>query len=804
MKSLEIEMKAVRKHHFIGIGGIGMSGLARILRKMDVSVSGSDLKINERIKDLKKIGVEISLQKENKSLPKDATVVFSSAIPKENAEMQEAIINKFPLLHRSELLSQLTKGKNLLAVSGTHGKTTTSSLLACVLIEAGLTPSYSLGGVLEQYSLNADFGKGNYFVIEADESDGSFLNYYPHAAIITNIEWDHVDYYESLEQNLQAFKKFTDNVKEQSLLFWNGDDPLSKKMKLPGKTFGFGDSCDIQISNYSQKHWKANFTLSFEGKEYSMTTSMVGKHNAYNAAGVFGLVVTLGIDPKIFMKSLGDFQGVQRRQTRKQIKNMTLIDDYAHHPTEVEVTLKCVSDAIENNLLKVVFQPHRFSRIDQFFNEFANSLRFADELIVTDVHSAGEKGEFNQDKFLDKVTQYSPGTCVKYIPYDDLKKECISSLRQGDTLVTLGAGSITNLHNSLINYYTDNDPSKYVVGVICGGNSEEHDVSIKSSKNVAKWLVEANFEVRIFYISRNGKWHSFTSQLDFLRFKNGLEKKDSLNFFDKETLENLQSVDVCFPVLHGTHGEDGMIQGFLKTLGKPFVGCSYSSCALCMEKIWSKNVVDSHGILLSKYQALQKLQWQEKEKSLTMLTKKLEFPLFVKPANLGSSIGISRTENLQELEIALDKSFSYDDWSIIEEEVKGREIEFAVLGNQDYLVFGPGEVLIEEGFYDYEKKFIDPSKAKLRQKIDLDEKLVSEGKEIVKKIAGILRCRGFVRIDMFLDDKGRFFFNEVNPIPGMTDTSLYPLMLQSEGVSNSEMVKSLVALAFKESFGRVC
>ncbi len=304
--------------HFIGIGGIGMSGLARILIQKQSKVSGSDVLSTPLTASLAKAGVTLFEGHAHTPLSSNMTVIYSSSIKPDNREYQEAKRLNCALLHRSDLLVQLTAGYKTLAITGTHGKTTTSALLTAVLIEAGQEPSFAVGGLLTQFQTNAAHAKGTYFVAEADESDGTFLKYDPWAAIVTSIDGDHLDHFESEEALVSAFKSFMQKVKDKEQLFCGAEDQHLAQLQLPGISYGFNPTCQLKISNFYQRGWQTFFDLEFETKQYRhIELNLTGRHNVLNAAAVFGLALTLKVEEKSIRCAFKQFEGVLRRCEKK-------------------------------------------------------------------------------------------------------------------------------------------------------------------------------------------------------------------------------------------------------------------------------------------------------------------------------------------------------------------------------------------------------------------------------------------------------------------------------------------------------
>jgi UDP-N-acetylmuramate--alanine ligase len=434
-----------QKYHFVGIGGIGMSGLAHVLLERGVSVSGTDIAINERIEKLQKKGASIAIGHAAKHVPKDTTLVFSTDIPSNNPELQFARTLQLPLLHRSDLLHILMVGYKPLLVTGTHGKTTSSSLLASVLAKMDFQPAYALGGVLADSGLNASHAPEGYFVAEADESDGTFIKYDPYGAIITNIDNDHMNFYKTHDALCAAFTCFSEKVLSKEHLFYCADDPGLRASGIVGTGYGFTPKSACQGSNFSQNGWNIRFDVKYEGKTYHrIEVPLSGFHNALNALAVFGLSLKLGVAENAIRESLLAFKGVKRRLERiGEVNQILVLDDYGHHPTEIETTLKGIKNAMPDRRLIVLFQPHRFTRTRDCLQQFGTCFRAADELFITDIYAANETALTGIDaSAIVQQVKIQSSVSVRYVPKADLAINVLQLARSRDVIVTLGAGDI--------------------------------------------------------------------------------------------------------------------------------------------------------------------------------------------------------------------------------------------------------------------------------------------------------------------------------------------------------------------------
>jgi UDP-N-acetylmuramate--alanine ligase len=446
------------KHiHLVGIGGIGMSAIASLLLKKGINISGSDVKESQLIASLKKLGAKIYIghNKDNLALEID-TLVYSSAIKQDNPELIEAKRRGLNVFKRAEILSYLMQGKKTITVTGAHGKTTTTSLIALMLYEANLHPTVAIGGLIRNFSVNAWMGDGDYFVAEADESDGSFLNYTPDYSIITNIDKEHLDYYGNFKSLLNAFAKFISLLKKGGLLIVSFRDKnllnLAKRSGKKFKTFGLTDKADIWASNINMRQFGCEFDCFLaKAKMGRISSPLIGEHNITNCLAVILLGLELGIDFEIIKKAISSFQGTKRRQELK-FKNpeLIVIDDYAHHPTEIQATLKAIKQSMlaDNSYRKIitVFQPHRYSRTKLLLPELSRSFGLSDHLIITDIYAASELPlpGIDAEVLYRQIKKNKPNN-VYYLEKNDIIPHLLKNLSSGDVVVFLGAGDITKI-----------------------------------------------------------------------------------------------------------------------------------------------------------------------------------------------------------------------------------------------------------------------------------------------------------------------------------------------------------------------
>ena len=449
--------------HFIGIGGIGMSGIAEILVHSGYLVQGSDIKASNNTKRLEKLGIEVFIGQRKSNILNANIIVVSTAISKNNIELVEAKKIFLPIVHRAEMLGELMRLKQSIAIAGTHGKTTTTSLIAKMIEENGMDPTIINGGIISSLDSNARMGKGDWMVVEADESDGSFTKLNPTAAVITNIDLEHLDFHKN-EKNLElAFFNFLSSIPFYGFICLCTDHPRVQKLisKLEDKkviTYGLSANADVRATNIIYNNNKMNFTLSISNRRkleissYEIEFSMIGIHNIQNALATIATGIELKIPIEKIKNTLKTFTGVQRRfQNVGNFKNTIIIDDYGHHPVEINAALAAARLLTPKSKIISIFQPHRYSRIKDLFNDFCSCFNDADYVFLLDVYPAGEeplKG-FESNDLKNGLLKYGH----KNVSYIESKKalirETLKIISPHDIIICLGAGSITKIANTL-------------------------------------------------------------------------------------------------------------------------------------------------------------------------------------------------------------------------------------------------------------------------------------------------------------------------------------------------------------------
>lgn len=445
------------KYYFIAIGGVGMSGLAKYLLENGCEVSGSDIVDSKYIDKLRALGAKIYISQKAENVPSDAIVVASTAIREDNPEMVRARELGLKVYHRSDILAEISKwGKFFLGYSGTHGKTTTSGLCSYVLEKAGLKPSYVVGGIIPEIGCNAHSQDGKFFAAELDESDGTIVKYCPNICVINNLEADHLDFYkDGLKSILETFENFISNIPETSIVLVNKDCKAAMSLHSH-KTLTFGlYNADYTAKNIQFKPDCTTFDIYYKDEFLTdLKIILRGKHNVYNALSVLASLHQAGVDLDIVKPHFAAFSGMGRRfQKAAEFGGVTVYDDYAHHPTEIKATLSS-AEGMEGKHIIAVFQPHRFTRLKNLWNEFLDAFSGVDKVVVTDVYAASEdeiKG-VNSENFAKDLSEHINIPC-EYIKGSiaDVARKLYPQLKKNDVVIGLGAGTITNLSKELLN-----------------------------------------------------------------------------------------------------------------------------------------------------------------------------------------------------------------------------------------------------------------------------------------------------------------------------------------------------------------
>ena len=452
----------VRSIHFIGIGGSGMNGIAEVLLNLGFNITGSDLKESYAVKRLRERGAKIFIGHNPKNVEGADVVVYSSAVKEDNVELLRARKLGIPTIPRGEMLAELMRFKYGIAISGSHGKTTTTSMVGSILGKTGYDPTVVIGGKLEAYGSNAKLGRGDFLVAEADESDGSFLKLTPTIVSINNIDKEHLSFYKNFDNVKKAFIEFANKVPFYGAVAVNMDDQFVREIlpKIEKKVIKFGiENEDLNIKAHDIKlvDGRYRFKVNDLGEIH---LSIPGKHNIYNALASISIALELGVPFCVIKEVLENFKNASRRFDIKYNYKITVIDDYAHHPTELKATIKAGKDMYNGRRIISVFQPHRYSRVASLYTEFTNSFKDADMVLITDIYTAGEDkiGNISGENLAKDISKIESNKTVIYS--GDLERT-FNLLKQivknGDVILFLGAGNITKLAEDFSKYLSEKE-----------------------------------------------------------------------------------------------------------------------------------------------------------------------------------------------------------------------------------------------------------------------------------------------------------------------------------------------------------
>jgi len=454
---VNVTFRNFQRIHLVGIGGSGMSGIAEVLLSSGYAVSGSDLKSSPVTERLRKLGAAIYESHAAENVHGAHVVVVSSAVPSDNVELIEAHRRKIPVIPRAEMLAELMRLKSGIAVAGAHGKTTTTSMVASVLAAAGLDPTFVVGGRVNHAGSHASVGEGEYMVVEADESDGSFLLLAPVIAVITNIDREHLDHYQSLEENQEAFLEFANRVPFYGSVILCLDEPnvqaILPRVKRPVVTYGTSSQADLVISEVKLRGLSSEFRLKYRGEDLGVfgLPAPPGIHNVRNAAAAAAAALALNVPADLIRQGLAKFSGVGRRfEVKGKFSGVTLIDDYGHHPAEIRATLEAARGCGYQRLL-VLFQPHRYTRTRQLWEDFRSSFNQADVLVITDIYAAGESPieGIHGETLADAISTAGHKRVIYSSTLQSGIEFILREARPGDAVLTIGAGSVGRVTEEL-------------------------------------------------------------------------------------------------------------------------------------------------------------------------------------------------------------------------------------------------------------------------------------------------------------------------------------------------------------------
>lgn len=756
----------IHKIHFVGIGGAGMSALAKILVEKGYEVSGSDLQDSELVENLKKLGAKIFCGQSRENVQGVDAIVVSTAIHDDNPEVVAARELGIPKLHRSDINAALLNAVKGIAVAGAHGKTTTTSMLGVALDHAGIEPTIIIGGEVDYLGSNAKLGRGEYLVSEADESDGSFLKLKPHIAVVTNVENDHMDHYGTMDHIRQAFTQFIDNVDKEAgvavLCFENENiRNIAKHIECKYISYAIEQPADYQAANIETNGAGISFDVLHGKKNLGhIILNIPGRHNVLDAMAAVVTGIFIGLTVQQMAAGLACFYGAKRRfQTKGRENGIWVVDDYAHHPTEIATTLRAAKQTKPQRLV-CVFQPHRYTRTQLLHKDFGKAFQAADILVLTDVYAAGEtpiEGISGQT-IVDEVISQT-GQKPVYIPEREKIADYLKSIAQeGDLIMTMGAGDIYKTSEELVARL------KKIV-VVMGGPSTEVAVSRQTGTAILHALQSKGYNAE------------------------GMEL-DPPNFADQIKKSGCA---IVFNALHGKFGEDGILQGTLEMLGIPYTGSGVLASALTMDKAASKRIFMAEGI--STPRSVTYHRYEIARGLAAEIQEKFSFPVVVKAASQGSSVGVVIVEKRAELDEALQEAFKYDEEVLVEEFIKGKELTVAVWGNEEKKeAFPIIEITTTSGLYDYKSKYTKGASTHIIP-AHISAELTENVQELAIRTFTACGCRGIARVDLMLSDDGIPYVIEVNSMPGMTELSLVPDAGRAMGIQFPELCEHMLEMA---------
>lgn len=450
-------LENIRKLHFVGIGGVGMSAIAEVMLDKGYEISGSDLSDSEVVQKLRAKGATVYKGHDSTNVEGKDAIVLSSAIHQDNPELVQAKKLGLKIFHRSDILAFLLNAAKGIAVAGAHGKTTTSSMISVVLEHAGIDPTILIGGFVDYLNGNAKLGKSDYLVAEADESDGSFLKFYPHIAVVTNIEDDHMDHYGSMENIIKAFVQFIQNLdKENGLAVLCFDNEnirnITKQIDRQYISYALEHEADYTATDIVTDGPQTTFTVVYKGEKLgAVTLNIPGRHNVLNALATIAVCHKLGLSIKTIAEGFTVFSGTKRRfQTKFRNEDVWIVDDYAHHPTEIQTTIKAAKQTEPKRLI-VAFQPHRYTRTQLLRKEFGSCFKGADMLILTDIYAASEKPipGISGKTIVEEVKMQTGVDAVYIEKLADIAPWLEKNKQKGDLIITMGAGNIYTVGETL-------------------------------------------------------------------------------------------------------------------------------------------------------------------------------------------------------------------------------------------------------------------------------------------------------------------------------------------------------------------
>ncbi len=753
--------------YLVGIGGAGMSGLARMLRHRGYHVGGSDLGGSVEYERLVEEGFdELSIGHSREAVEKflenhsdPVAIVLSDAIDLATSpEYKAAQERGIPVVRRSQALGWILREYRVIAVTGTHGKTTTTGMVGAGLIASGLDPVVVVGATVPEWGGPIREGNGEYAVVEACEAYDSYQDIEPFLVVLTNLEGDHLDYHGSYESLRDSMVRFVSKVgKEGGLVYCADDRGASEVAELTDVRclpYGLSRAWLQQVSNKFELGIDVDALPS--GKDLDLY--LPGDHNRMNATAALAAASFINeggpcVDLAAFEHGLKRFTGAERRMQVLATSPVTVIDDYAHHPSEIAVTLQAVRERYPNRRVIAVFQPHLYSRTKDAYEEFAVSLDIADLVFVTDIYPAREQPIPGVSSARIGEKCYRP---VRYVPSRHLlPREVAAIVEEGDVVIAMGAGNISEFGPDLIaELERVQTPRPRRVLVALGGDSSEREVSLHSGRAVAAALRKIGVEVEV-------------QDLSDLLLRRGTV----------QSLIGSNRPDVVFLAVHGTNQEDGAVQGLLELLHIPYTGSGIQASALAMDKEMTKKVLAREGIPVPRGVLVRSV---EDEIPVSL-------PVVVKPNAQGSTVGLTFARTPEELRLGIEKALAFDKSVLVEELIEGMEISTPVLVDR---ALPPVEIAPVSGVYDFGNKYT-PGATEEIVPARLPAEVLAKAQETALAAHRALGCSGATRTDAIVRN-GEVIVLEVNTLPGMTGTSLLPNSAAAAGISFEELCRIIM------------
>ena len=724
----------------VGIGGAGMSGLVPLALKEGFMVSGSDAFETPITRGL---GVPITIG-HFEALPDhvDALVLTDAIDLATNPEVQVARSRGLKLFRRSQLLGWLLRDHKVAAVTGTHGKTTTTGLLGAALIAAGLDPLVIVGAAVPQFGGPVRAGKGEWAIVEACEAYDGIRDLDPSLVVLTNLELDHADFHGTYAGLKASVLRFVKRLPAGGALLYASDDKGATEIAA--------------LAGVLAEPYMADRGLNL---------ALPGEHNVLNASGALAAAKRIApdADAELLRKGVEGFSGAERRLQVLLDDDVTVIDDYAHHPTEVLASIQAIRSRFPGRRLVVVYQPHLYSRTKDLGPQLAEALSGADEVVLTDIYPAREEPIPGISSAV--LAEWVSVAC-RYIPSRyQLPSRVRRILMPGDIVVGMGAGTIADFAPGLI-AELDNRPLGGLrrplrIAVLFAGDSSEREVSIHSGREIYAALCRLGHDAFL---------------LDATELL--------LNRGDVSKLTGPDRPDLAFLAVHGTHAEDGAIQGFLELLGVPYTGSGIQASALAMDKAMTKRILEANGIRVPRGVTL-----RDHDQHVPF-----PVPLVVKPNAEGSTVGVAFVREPSELCPGLAKAFRYGNDVLVEELIEGVEISVPVLAHEP---LPPVEIVPATGLYDFTSKYT-PGATQEIVPARLPGDVLAECRRIALAAHRLLGCEGATRTDMIVRGS-EIFVLEINTLPGMTRTSLLPNSAAAAGIDFDTLCERLVRDALARS-----